>query len=464
MSKTIDKDPQRSATIDKKKRSPGIHNDRQRSTRRNDRQGSITIGNDRQRTGTNDAIRAKILTSLPPLASREPFCRPLRILADCCRSFLLSIVADRCGSLSIVFFLALGVSVTSAQIRIGAVSCLTGARSTFGISSINGARMAAEEANAAGGVNGQKIGLIVEDNQSKAGETATIARKFLSQDKVVAILGDLTSSSTMEAAPLAQAARVPLLTPTATAIQITNVGDYIFRSCFIDPFMGQVMARFAFDKFQAKRAVTLVDVKQDYSVGVTEAIRKYFTERGGQILREISYSSGDSDFRAQLSATKAARPDVIFLPGYYTEAALILRQANQLGIKAPIIGGEGWDSPALLEVAGKSAEGQYYANHFSAADPSEQVQRFVTSYKEKFGGAPDALAALWYDGARLLFDAIARAGEPDPIKIRDALAATKDFPGVTGAITMDAHRNASKPVVVLTIENGETKVVQQVKP
>jgi branched-chain amino acid transport system substrate-binding protein len=360
--------------------------------------------------------------------------------------------------------LALTVQPAWAQIKIGAVTCLTGALSTFGVSSIQGAKLAEEDLNAAGGVLGQPIQLIVEDNESKAGEAATIARKFISQDKVAAILGDLTSSATMEGAPLAEAAKIPLLTPSATNVAITRIGDYIFRSCFIDSFTGQMMARFALDRLKARRAIILTDVKQDYSVGLSDVIRQYFTLNGGKITDAISYSSGDTNFRPQLTRVRIEHPDVVFLPGYYTEAALVLRQSRQLGIACPFVGGEGWDSPALLEIAGRSADGNYYTNHFSAADPSPRVQKFVRAYRAKYNAVPDALAALWYDGARLLFQALQRAGSADSEKIRDALAATRDFAGVTGSISMDENRNASKPGVILKIENGELKMVQQVTP
>jgi branched-chain amino acid transport system substrate-binding protein len=351
-----------------------------------------------------------------------------------------------------------------AEIKIGAMTCLTGALSTFGVSSVQGAKLAVEEMNAAGGTLGQSLQLIVEDNGSKAGETATITRKLISQDKVVAILGDLTSSATMEGAPLAQAAKVPLLTPSATNVAITKIGNYIFRSCFIDPFTGKIMAKFALDRLKAKQAIVMTDVKQDYSVGLTDAIRQYFSENGAGTLQSFSYSSGDTNFRTQLTAVRMANPDVVFLPGYYTEAALILREARQLGITCPFVGGEGWDSPALVEVAGKAAEGNYYTDHFSAADPDPKVQKFVQTYREKYGALPDALAALWYDGARLLAQAVERAGSTDTVKIRDALAATRDFEGVTGRISIDQDRNASKPGVILKIDNGQPEMVQQIAP
>jgi branched-chain amino acid transport system substrate-binding protein len=351
-----------------------------------------------------------------------------------------------------------------AEIKFGAMTCLTGALSTFGVSSIQGARLAVEEINAAGGTLGQPIQLIVEDSGSKAGETSTITRKFISQDKVVAILGDLTSSATMEGAPLAQAAKIPLLTPSATNVAITQVGNYIFRSCFIDPFTGKIMAKFALDHLHTKKAIVMTDVKQDYSVGLADAIRHYFTQDGGEIAATFSYSSGDTNFRTQLTGIRIEHPDVVFLPGYYTEAALILREARQLGITCPFVGGEGWDSPALVEVAGKAAEGSYYTDHFSASDPEPKVQKFVQTYLAKYGGVPDALAALWYDGARLLSEATKRAGSTDAAKIRDALAATRDFEGVTGRISIDENRNASKPGVILKIDNGRPEMVQQINP
>jgi len=369
-----------------------------------------------------------------------------------------------CLSLCIVTLLGCGIQTVFAQIKIGAVTCLTGELSTFGVSSKQGAELAVEEINSAGGVLGQTIDLIIDDNGSKAGETATILRKFVSQDKVSAILGDLTSSATMVGAPIAQAAKIPMLTPSATNVAITKVGDYIFRSCFVDPFTGRIMAKFALDQLKGTQAVVITDVKQDYSVGLTDAIRQYFVANGAKISRELSYSSGDTNFRTQLTTARLAHPDVIFLPGYYTEVALILRQAKQLGINCPFVGGEGWDSPVLIQVAGKSADGNYYTNHFSADDPGPRVQKFVQDYRAKYGSIPDALAALWYDGARLMAQALQRAGSTDPAKIRDALAGTRGFEGVTGRISIDENRNAAKPGVILKIENGTLKMVQQVTP
>ena len=386
------------------------------------------------------------------------------VFAALVRAFRSQIPRALLFALSVTALAYRTLQAAGAEVKIGAVTCLTGALSTFGVSSLQGLRLAVDQMNASGGVLNEPIDLVVEDNGSKAGESATIVRKFISQDKVVAILGDLTSSATMEAAPLAQAAKIPMLTPSATNIAITKIGDYIFRSCFIDPFTGRIMAKFALDELHAKRAIVMTDVKQDYSVGLTDAIRQYFAGSRSGTLSEISYSSGDTNFRTQLTEVRMARPDVVFLPGYYTEAALILRQARQLGINCPFVGGEGWDSPALVQVAGKSADGNYYTNHFSAADPDPKVQKFVQEYRTRYGAAPDALAALWYDGARLLAQAVQRAGSTDSAKLRDALATTRDFDGVTGRISIDQNRNAAKPGVILRIDNGAPEMVKRIIP
>ncbi len=329
---------------------------------------------------------------------------------------------------------------------------------------MQGARLAAEEINAAGGILHQPLTLIVDDNQSKSGETGRIVRKFLTQDHVVAILGDLTSSFTMEAAPLAQNAHIPLLTPTATNTAITPIGNFIFRSCFTDPFTGHMMARFALDRLKARRAVIMTDIKQDYSVGVTDALKQYFSGNGGQVLEDLSFSSGDTDFRAQLTKLKAARPEVVFLPAYYPEVGLILRQARLLGVTVPFLGGEGWGSPVLVQIAGKSADGSFYTDHFAADDTDPRVQQFVATYENKYHSRPDALAALWYDGTRLMAESIERAGSDNSEKIRDTLAQTRDFPGVTGNISLDDQRNATKPGVILTIQGGAIKMVERVMP
>ena len=237
-----------------------------------------------------------------------------------------------------------------------------------------------EEINAAGGVLGKKLKLITDDDQSQAGQPATIARKLISQDKVVAVLGEVASSKSLEAAPICQQSKIPMISPASTNPKVTEVGDYIFRVCFIDPFQGTVMSKFAQSKGW-KNVAVLTDVKQDYSVGLAEFFIKDFKASGGQIVKEQKYSTGDKDFKPQLTSIKAANPDAIFVPGYYGEVSLIAKQARLLGIKAPLLGGDGWVGDSLLKVAGNALDGSFFSCHFSSDDKSPEVQGFVKNSK-----------------------------------------------------------------------------------
>jgi len=349
------------------------------------------------------------------------------------------------------------------QIKVGEFASMSGGSASFGQSSHNGTALAFEEINAAGGVLGKKIDLRTEDDRSVAGEPSTIVHKLISEDKVVAVLGEVASSKSLEAAPICQENHIPMISPGSTNAKVTQVGDYIFRACFIDPFQGKVMAKFALSKGWTKVAL-LTDMKQDYCVGLADAFRKSLTAAGGSIAKTQEYSTGDKDFRAQLTSIKASHPDAIFVPGYYGEVALIARQARQFGIKVPLLGGDGWVGESLLKVAGNSLDGCFFSNHYSQDDPSPVIQNFVKTYQAKYGEKPDAMAALGYDSAKILADAITRAGATDGPKLRDAIAATKDFKGVTGDITLDADRNATKAAVILTIANGSFQFVQRVAP
>lgn len=366
--------------------------------------------------------------------------------------------------------LAFGVGLLACSARaqeeipIGEVNPISGAIGQYGTTCHKGIQLAIDEANGAGGVLGKQIHLLTEDNQSQPGQTSTIIRKFVTRDKVVAIVGDLTSSATMEGAPIAQAAKVPMVSPLATNPKVTEIGDYIFRVCFIDEFQGRVMARFALQNLKTTKAAILTDVKQDYSVGLRGFFTEAYTAGGGTLAKEQSYSSGDTEFRAQLTSIKAVRPEVVFLPGYYPEVSLILKQARQLGLSIPFIGCEAWDSPTLIQVAGSAANGCYFSNQFSADDPSPEVQDFAKVYQEKFGSRPDNFAALGYDAARVVLDAIKRAGSTESSAIRDALAQTKNFPGVSGSITIDSKRNASKPVLILAIKDERVQYFEKVNP
>ncbi len=349
------------------------------------------------------------------------------------------------------------------EIVIGEFTSLTGATANFGQSSNKGTRMAIDEINAAGGLLGKPVRLITEDDQSKAGEPAIVVRKLISRDNIIALLGEAASSRSLEAAPIAQQNKVPMISPASTNPKVTEVGDYIFRICFIDPFQGTVLAKFALGRGWNNVAI-LTDSKQDYAVGLSEFFKKYFVNNGGTIVSEQNYSSGDKDFKAQLTSISASNPQAILVSGYYTEAGLIARQARELGLNVPLLGGDGWDSPSLVDVAGPAMEGNFFSNHFSAEDQSPIIQNFIRKFKEKYNESPDALAALGYDSAMILADAIKRAGSTDPEPLRDAIASTKNFPAVTGTITLDEKRNASKPAVILTIKDGEFRYVETISP
>ena len=349
-------------------------------------------------------------------------------------------------------------------IPIGQFTSLTGAQATFGQSNDRGVQLAVEEINAAGGVLGQPLRIITKDNQSKPGETSTVVRELITRNKVVALIGEVASGRSLEAAPIAQRSGIPMISPASTNEKVTEVGDHIFRVCFIDPFQGTVCAKFARKNLGVTKAAILTDVSKDYSMGLTKSFREEFTKQGGVISGEQSYSGGDKDFNAQLTAIKADNPQVIFLPAYYTEAPLIIRQARQLGITVPFVGGDGWDSPELIEVGGSSVEGSYFSNHFSEQSKDPRVVAFVDACRKKYKVDPDAMVALGYDSVYLLADAMKRAGTTDPAKVTAALAATKDFPGVTGNITLDAHRNPTKPAVMLQVKNGKFAFVETIAP
>ena len=356
-------------------------------------------------------------------------------------------------------------TATSEPIKVGEFASLTGKEAAFGQSSHKGTALAIEEINAAGGVLGRKIQHVFEDNQSKAGESATIVKKLISRDKVVAMLGEVASGRSLEAAPICQQNKIPMISPSSTNPKVTEVGDFIFRVCFIDPFQGTVMATFAQKTLKAKNVAVLTDVAAPYSMGLAQFFKETFVKNGGTITAEQKYIGGDKDFKAQLTAIKAANPDAIFVPGYYTDAGLVVLQARQLGINVPLFGGDGWEAPELIQIGGKALEGCYYSTHYSSEDKSEAVKNFVKKFKAKFNNeVPDAMAALGYDSVYVLADAIKRAGSTDGQKVRDALAATKDFSGVTGKTALDAQRNANKAAVVMTVKNGAFQYVETVSP
>lgn len=350
------------------------------------------------------------------------------------------------------------------EIVVGEFGSLTGSTATFGISTRNGADMAFDEINKAGGILGKQIRVVVEDDQGKPEEAQTVVTKLVNKDRVVAVLGEVASSRSLAGAPICQQNRVPMVTPSSTNPKVTQIGDYIFRVCFIDPFQGYVMAKFATNTLKLKKVAILRDIKNDYSVGLADVFVENFQKMGGSIVADESYSEGDSDFSAQLTSIKSKGPEGIYVPGYYTEVGLIARQTRKLGLTVPLMGGDGWDSPKLFEIGGEALNDCYYSNHYSVDDPSPAIVKFVAEYKKRYNEVPDALAALGYDAARILVDAFRRANSTDGPKVRDALSQTTDYPGVTGKITIDKDRNAIKPAVVLKVKDGKRVYVETVTP
>jgi branched-chain amino acid transport system substrate-binding protein len=352
----------------------------------------------------------------------------------------------------------------SDTILLGEVGSLTGSEATFGISARNGIELALNEANAAGGVKGKKLAVRVYDSQGRPEEAAQAVTRLITQDKVVLILGEAASSVSLAMAEKAQAAKVPMITPTSTSPSVTQKGDYIFRVCFIDPFQGLVMAKFAREHLKLTKVAVLQDNKSAYSIGLTEVFNQRFQELGGQVVATESYSKGDTDFRAQLTAVKRTKPEAVFVPGYYTDVGIIARQARELGLSVPLLGGDGWESDKLFELGGSALEGSYFSNHYAVDNPDPVLKAFLEKYQKAYGSVPDSVAALAYDAARVGIEAMKRAPDLSGPALRDAIAQTKDFPGVAGTITLNEHRDAVKNAVVLKVANGKTEFVTTVAP
>jgi branched-chain amino acid transport system substrate-binding protein len=324
--------------------------------------------------------------------------------------------------------------------------------------------MAVDEINKAGGIDGRQVQILSEDDEGRPEKAATVVTKLIDQDRVIALIGEVASGNTLAAAPKAQSSRVPMISPSSTNPAVTQVGDYISRVCFIDPFQGEVMAKFAANTLKAKSAAIMLDFNSPYSRGLTEFFTSSFKKLGGQIVDQQSYTQGDRDYKGQLTAIRSKNPDVIYVPGYYGEVGVIAKQAQQLGIKAPLLGGDGWDATQLWDLGGDALNGDFISNHYSVDDPSPAIQKFVGDFRSRNGAAPDALAALGYDAMKVLADAIKRAGTTDGPKLRDAINATKNFAGVTGTITIDADRNAVKPAVVLKLQDRKYIYQETVYP
>ena len=366
-------------------------------------------------------------------------------------------------------FAALGLSHCNKgggdTIKIGEFASLTGKEATFGISSHEGTLLAVEEINATGGVLGKKLELLTEDNQSKPSESTNAVNKLISKDGVVAILGEVASSRSFEAAPACQGAKIPMISPASTNPSVTEVGDYIFRACFTDPFQGAALANFATGELKATKVAMLTDVKSDYSKGLAKYFKEKFLTNGGTLVTELDYSGGDKDFKAQLTTIKNANPQAVFVPGYYTDVALIALQAKDLGMTVPMFGGDGWESSVLLDIGKDAMNGHYFSTHCAADQATPKMTAFVDAYKKRFNGkVPDAMAVLGYDSAMLLVDAMKRSGTTEGPKLRDAIAATKDFEGASGKFSLNANRDAVKALVFIKIENGQFRYTATVNP
>jgi len=374
-------------------------------------------------------------------------------------------------TLSILAALAIGAMLLSCggggkldEILVGEYGSLTGTTATFGLSTHNGLTLAVEEINNAGGVLGKKIKLLTEDDQSKPEEAATAVIKLITRDGVKAVIGEVASSRSLAAAPICQDNGVPMISPASTNPEVTKKGDYIFRVCYIDPFQGEVLAKFAYNSLGLRNVAILKDIKNDYSVGLAQFFEETFVGLGGKIVATQAYSEGDADFKAQLTSLKGANPEAVFVPGYYTEGALIVKQARELNMTMPIIGGDGWDSSKLVEIGGEALNGTYFSTHYASDDTNYMVKNFVTKYKERHNETPDAMAALGYDAGLILCDAISRAGSTEGAAIRDALAATRGFKGVTGTISIDENRNARKSAVIIAVADGKLQYKETIQP
>lgn len=357
-------------------------------------------------------------------------------------------------------------------IKIGANFELTGGQASFGNSSMKGLKLAVKEINEAGGVLGKQLELIQADNASKSEEATRAAQKLISNDKVVALIGPVTSTNTLGAVPIAQEKKVPLITTSATNPKVTvdertgEVNEYVFRVCFIDPFQGKVAADFASKELNLTKAAIYLDSSSDYSKGLQKFFKETFIANGGTIVAEESYQQKDTDFKAVLTRIKEKNPELIYVPGYYEEVGKIVKQAREMGITVPMIGGDGWDSPQLLEIAGKEAlNNTFISNHYAKDDTAEEVQALVEAFQKEYNGdEPDALGALGYDAVYMLVDAINRAGSAEPEKIKDALAATKDLKLATGIVTLNETHDPVKSAVVLEIKDGVQVFKAKVNP
>ena len=379
--------------------------------------------------------------------------------------------------LSLVLVLVLGLITSGCnnlikndkEIILGANYEMTGALAAVAKQTVNGINLAIKQTNEQGGVLGKQIKLIIADNKSEPSESANAITKLIKNDNVKLVFGSVASSNVLATVQIAHDSKIPLITATATNPSVTmeqdQVRPYVFRTCFIDPFQGEVMANFAAKSLQAKNAVMYIDSSSDYSKGLAKIFAEKFIANGGIIIGEESFLQKDQDFKSTLTKIKAINPDVVFIPAYYEEVGKIIRQAREIGIKSQLIGTDGWDDPKLIEIAGLSAvEGTFFSNHYSPQDQDPKVVEFVKAYKAEYNQEPSALAVLGYDCALVVIDAIKRAGSDDPEKIRQALEETKKLQITTGLLSIDNNHNPIKSAVVVEIKNGQQIFKEKINP
>ena len=387
------------------------------------------------------------------------FKKTKRILSGLVAMSMMALLTTGCGN------------TNSNEIKIGANLEMTGNTATFGQSATNGAKLAIKQVNAKGGVLGKQMTLVVADNKSDTAEAANAMQKLATQDKVIASIAPIASSSVMAAAQVNESAKILGISPTASNPNVTvdpetgKVRDYLFRATFIDPFQGAVMANFAKNTLKAQKAAVYIENSSDYAKGLGKFFKETFVQNGGNIVSDEAYLAKDTDFKATLTKIKASNPDVIFVPGYYQEVGMIIKQAREIGITVPILGADGWDSAKLPEIAGAEAlNNTFFSNHYSPDDNSPEIKNFVEAYKAEYGQVPDAFAALSYDATMMIIEAIKRAGVEDSVKVKDELAKTKDYQGVSGSITLDEKHNAVKGVVIIEMKNGIQAFKEKIKP
>lgn len=358
-------------------------------------------------------------------------------------------------------------SAPSGEVVLGAVLPMSGAQQPFGLSVDRGIRLAVEERNAKGGVRGRRVAYQASDSRSSPDGAVAAMLQATGKTRALAVIGEVASSRTLAMLATAGAERIPLVTPTATNPLVTvdegRVRPYVFRACAVDPHQGVVMARYALSR-GLRRFAVLVDETSAYSVALARRFRATLAENGGLVAADLPYRNGDREFGPQLEAVRQAAPEAIYLPGYYDDVGRIAREARKLGIRAPFMGGDGWDSHELHEIAEGALDGSWFTNHQSNGDPTPELQQLIARYRTAFGSEPDTLGVLGYDTARLVLDAMERAEALTGPGVRDALERTRRFPGVSGAITLDAQHDALKPMVIMQIGGGTTRFVTRVEP